>query len=140
MTVPANGKASAVSGASGVQLALAYEQIASDGLAGVRTATGSSGNYVGQTIAITPAPAAICFTDSFNRTTLGADWATSNSKGGFSPIINASTSRLQLTENSNDQATLATLQRYFPAAGNNVVVSFKQYAYPNGGGTGLTAS
>ena len=81
MTVPANGTASAVSGSAGVQLALAYEQIASDGLTGVRTATGASGNYVGQTIAITPAPAAICFTDNFNRATLGSDWATSKSKG-----------------------------------------------------------
>ena len=135
MTVPANGTASAVSGTAGVQLALAYEQIANDGLTGVRTATGASGNYVGQTIAITPAPDAICFTDNFNRAALGTDWAASNSKGGFSPIINTNTSRLQLTQNATQQATLATLQRYFPAAGNNVVVSFRQYAYPDGGGT-----
>ena len=142
MTVPANGTASAVSGSAGVQLALAYEQIASDGLTGVRTATGASGNYVGQTIAITPAPAAICFTDNFNRATLGSDWATSYSKGTFTPLVRSATvssvtyQRLQLTENATNQATLATLQRYFPAAGNNVVVSFRQYAYPNGGGTG----
>ena len=38
---------SAVAGASGVQLALAYEQVASDGLTGLRTATGASGTYVG---------------------------------------------------------------------------------------------
>lgn len=130
-------KTSAVSGASGVQLALAYEQVASDGLTGLRSATGASGTYTGQTIAITPAPAAICFSDNFNRASLGADWVTSNSKGGFNPIINTTSGnqRLELTQNANDQATLAILQRYFPAAGNNVVVSFKQYAYPNGGGT-----
>lgn len=88
-----------------------------------------------QSIALTPSPTqAVCFTDNFSRTSLGADWATSNSKGGFNPAIN--TNRLQLTQNANNQATLAVLQRYFPAAGNNVVVSFKQYAYPNGGGTG----
>jgi MSHA biogenesis protein MshQ len=127
----------AVSGSTGVQLALAYEQVASDGLTGLRTATGASGTYAGQTIAITPAPAAICFTDNFNRTSLGSDWVTSNSKGGFNPIINktGANQRLELTQNAGNQATLAILQRFFPAAGNNVVVSFKQYAYPNGGGT-----
>lgn len=137
MTVPANGTSSAVSaGGVGVQLALAYQQVASDGLTGVRTATGTSGNYVGQTIAVTPAPSAICFMDNFNRASLGPDWASSNSKGGFNPTINttASNQRLELTQNTGNQATLATLQRYFPAAGNNVVVSFKQYAYPSSSG------
>lgn len=138
MTVPTNGKANAVAAGAGIQMALAYEQIASDGLTGVRTATGTSGNYIGQTITITPAPTAICFNDNFNRASLGADWVTSNSKGGFNPIINTTgaNQRLELTQNANNQATLATLQRHFPAAGNNVVVTFKQYAYPNGGGTG----
>ncbi len=128
---------SAVAGASGVQLALAYEQVASDGLTGLRTATGASGTYVGQTIAITPAPNATCFSDDFNRASLGSDWVTSNSKGGFNPTINTTgtNKRLEMTQNAGDQATLAILQRFFPAAGNNVVVSFKQYAYPNGGGT-----
>ena len=137
MTVPPSGTTSAVSGVNGVQLALAYEQVASDGLTGLRAATGDSGNFVGQTIAITPAPVATCFSDDFNRATLGPDWVTSNSKGGFNPTINTTgaNKRLELTQNAGNQATLAILQRYFPAAGNNVVVSFKQYAYPNGGGT-----
>lgn len=128
----------AFSGSSGVRVAAAYEQVASDGLTGLRTATASNGTYVGQTIAITPAPTPICFTDNFNRASLGSNWVTSNSKGGFNPLINttAGNQRLQLTQNVNDQATLAILQRYFPAAGNIVVVSFRQYAYPNGGGTG----
>lgn len=128
----------AFSGSSGVRVATAYEQVASDGLTGLRTATASSGTYVGQTIAITPAPTPICFADNFNRASLGSNWVTSNTKGGFNPLINttAGNQRLQLTQNVNNQATLAILQRYFPAAGNIVVVSFKQYAYPNGGGTG----
>jgi len=131
-------KTSAVSGSSGVQLALAYEQIASDGLTGLRSATGASGTYAGQTIAITSAPTPICFSDGFNRPSLGSDWVTSNSKGGFNPTIitTGANQRLQLTQNVVNQATLAILQRFFPAAGNNVVVSFKQYAYPNGGGPG----
>ncbi len=125
--------ATAASGSSGVRLALAYETVASDGLTGVRTATASSGTFAGQTIALTPTPGVTCFSDDFNRAGLGTNWVTSNSKGGFNPTIN--TNRLQLTQNVNNQATLAVLQRYFPAAGNNVVVTFRQFAYPNGGGT-----
>jgi MSHA biogenesis protein MshQ len=137
MTVPANCQISAASGGGGVQLALAVEQVASDGLTGVRTATGASGNFIGQTIALTPAPTPqICFTDNFNRSALGSDWVTSNSRGGFNPIINttAGNQRLQLTQDTTYQATLAILQRYFPAAGNLVVVNFKHYAYPHSSG------
>lgn len=136
MTVPSSGQASAVAGGAGIQMAAAYEQLANSGLTGVRTATGTLGNYIGQSLAITPAGTQVCFTDNFNRASLGANWATSNSKGGFNPTINttAGNQRLQLTQNKNDQATLAVLQRLFPAAGNNVVVTYRHYAYPNGGG------
>jgi MSHA biogenesis protein MshQ len=125
---------SAASGGVGVRSAMAYEALTSDGLSGVRTAAAALGTYAVQTIALTPSPTpVVCFSDSFNRASLGSNWATSNSKGGFNPAIN--TNRLQLTQNVTNQATLAVLQRFFPAAGNNVVVTFKQYAYPNGGGT-----
>lgn len=136
MTVPSGGQTSAVSGGSGIQMAAAYEQLTSDGFTGVRTATGDSGTYIGQSLAITPAGTPVCFSDNFNRASLGANWATSNSKGGFNPAINttAGNQRLQLTQNANNQATLAVLQRLFPAAGNNVVVTYRHYAYPNGGG------
>lgn len=138
MTIPSGGQTSAVSGGSGIQMAAAYEQLTDDGFTGVRTASGANGTYIGQSLAITPAGAPVCFTDQFNRANLGADWVTSNSKGGFNPTINttAGNRRLQLTQNANDQATLAVLQRLFPAAGNNVVVRYRQYAYPNGGGAG----
>lgn len=134
MTVPANGRSSAGTTSAGVSLALAFESIANEGLTGVRTASATTGNYVGQTITLTPAPDEICFSDDFNRASLGSDWATSNSKGGFNPTINTTLGqkRLELTQNVNNQATLAVLQRYFPAAGNKVVVTFRQYAYPNG--------
>lgn len=137
MTVPSGGQTSAVAAGAGVQLAAAYEQLTNDGFTGVRTATGADGTYIGQSIAITPSGTSICFSDAFNRASLGADWVTSNSKGGFNPTINTTSGnqRLQLTQNANNQATLAVLQRLFPAAGNNVVVTFQQYAYPNGGGT-----
>lgn len=137
MTVPSGGQANAMSGSSGIQMAAAYEQLSNSGFTGVRTATGATGTYIGQSIALTPVGNQVCFADNFNRTSLGADWVTSNSKGGFNPTINttAGNQRLQLTQNANNQATLAVLQRLFPAAGNNVVVTFRQYAYPNGGGS-----
>jgi MSHA biogenesis protein MshQ len=130
---------SAVVGGVGVQAALAYEQLSTAGLTGIRSATGASGTYIGQTIALTAASTPkICFTDNFNRANLGADWATS-SKGAttFIPVIatTAGNQRLQLTSNANNEATLATLQRYFPAAGNKVTVQFNHYAY-GGGNTG----
>lgn len=136
MTVPSNGRASAVSGSSGIQMATAYEALSSAGFTGVRTAAGATGTYIGQSIALTPTGNQVCFSDDFNRASLGANWVTSNSKGGFNPTINttAGNQRLELTQNVNNQATLAVLQRLFPAAGNNVVVKFRQYAYPNGGG------
>lgn len=119
---------------SGVRARMAFESLVSDGLSGVRTASAGSGTYAAQAVALTPSPTpVVCFSDNFNRASLGSDWVTSNSKGGFNPAIN--TNRLQLTQNVTNQATLAVLQRYFPAAGNNVVVTFKQYAYPQGGGT-----
>ncbi len=134
-TMASINSAAAASGSDGVRSAMAFESLTSDGLSGVRTASASAGTFAVQSIAITPSPTpVVCFSDSFNRASLGADWATSNSKGGFNPAIN--TNRMQLTQNVTNQATLAVLQRFFPAAGNNVVVTFKQYAYPNGGGTG----
>ena len=132
MTVPSGARTNAVAGGAGVQLAFAYEQIANAGLTGVRIATGSSGNFVGQSLALTAAPAQICFTDDFNRASVGSDWVVST-KGSKAYTPNITSSRLRLTDTNGNEATLATLQRYFPASGNNVVVTYKHYAY---GGTG----
>lgn len=139
MTSPATAKTNAVSGSSGVQAALAYETLTSDGFTGTRTATGSNGTYATQTLVLTPAPSDVCFTDHFNRASLGSDWATSSMGAtSFIPVINttAGNQRLQLTSNLTYEATLAALQRYFPAAGNKVTVSFNHYAYGGGGSTG----
>ena len=133
MTVPSGGQTNAFAAGAGVQLAFAYELIANAGLTGARTATGSSGNFVGQSLALTAAPSQVCFTDNFDRASLGADWVVST-KGtnAYTPNI-ASSSRLRMTSAQGNQATLAVLQRYFPAGGNNVVVTYNHYAY---GGTG----
>ncbi|WP_175474908.1 DUF6701 domain-containing protein [Atopomonas hussainii] len=68
-----------------------------------------------------------CFNDSFDRTAPGADWALSRSSGNFSPALISN--RLRLTEAQNRQATLATLQRVFPADGNYLEVEFDYLAY-----------
>jgi MSHA biogenesis protein MshQ len=132
MTVPSGGQVNAVAGGVGVQLAFAYEQIANAGLTGVRIAIGSGGNFVGQSLALTAAPSQICFTDDFNRASVGSDWVVST-KGSKAYTPNITNSRLRLTDANGNEATLASLQRYFPASGNNVVVTYRHYAY---GGTG----
>ncbi|MCJ8168414.1 DUF6701 domain-containing protein [Atopomonas sediminilitoris] len=68
-----------------------------------------------------------CFNDSFDRSGPGADWALSRSSGNFTPSL--ITNRLRLTEAQGNQATLATLQRIFPADGNYLEVEFDYLAY-----------
>ncbi|WKY92906.1 DUF6701 domain-containing protein [Vibrio metoecus] len=71
----------------------------------------------------------ICFEDDFNRASLGQNWVSFTSAGYFTPGIVSS--RMRLTEARNDQATAATYQRIFPAAGNLVTVEFDYYAWAN---------
>ena len=131
LTIPSGGSTTA---GSGLAAGLGTSSFSSTGLSGVRTASGANANNIGQMVALTPAATASCFSDTFSRSTLGSDWSASASSGSFTPTINTTLSRLQLTQNVNSQATLATLQRLFPAAGNLVQVTFQHYAYPNGSG------
>ncbi|MEH8133779.1 DUF6701 domain-containing protein [Aeromonas veronii] len=76
----------------------------------------------------------ICETDDFSQP-LGDRWAVKQSAGGFIPSITAER-RLRMTQASTGQATSATYQRLFPAAGNLVTLTFNHYAY---GGTSTGA-
>jgi MSHA biogenesis protein MshQ len=78
-----------------------------------------------------------CFTDDFNRTTLGtADWIVDNSSGTFGdPAISGN--RLRLTDTSGSVATMATLRLAFPGAGNKITVIFDHFAYNGSGADGI---
>ncbi|QSR71289.1 DUF6701 domain-containing protein [Aeromonas jandaei] len=75
-----------------------------------------------------------CYTDDFSNP-LGDNWVVKQSAGGFIPSITAN-QRLRMTQASTGQATSATYQRLFPAAGNLVTLTFNHYAY---GGTSTGA-
>ncbi|EOU2463951.1 DUF6701 domain-containing protein [Vibrio navarrensis] len=76
-----------------------------------------------------------CFSDDFNRSSLGQNWVPFASSGNFEPRI--VDSRLRLTEAAQNQATASTFQRIFPAANNRVEVEFDYFAYGGNGADGV---
>lgn len=75
-----------------------------------------------------------CFTDDFNRSSLGQSWIPYTSSGNFTPSIISN--RMRLTEAITYQSTAVTYQRIFPAAGNLVTVEFDYYAWADLTGNG----
>lgn len=80
-------------------------------------------------------PLLSCFNDNFNRSSLNAEWVSSNQAGGFSPTI--VDGRLKITQDRRrrqQQATSVSLQRLFPTNGNYITVEFDHFAWsPNPG-------
>ncbi|MFL1405788.1 DUF6701 domain-containing protein [Marinobacter sp. M1N3S26] len=77
----------------------------------------------------------ICMNDEFSTGSLSEDWATSVSRGSFTPqVVNG---RLRMTQNVGDQATAASYQGLFPGADNLIQVEFDYYAYGGSGADGL---
>jgi MSHA biogenesis protein MshQ len=75
-----------------------------------------------------------CFTDDFNRTDIGDDWAYKVLGTSLPPsIVN---SRLRFTSATGNQATASTYQRLFPAADNLVEIEFDYFAWSSQSGTG----
>ncbi|MEO8627477.1 MAG: DUF6701 domain-containing protein [Betaproteobacteria bacterium] len=118
---------------------------------GITTKFATPVSYVvGEPYACLPpssAPAGVtCQCDSFGRSSLnpstifGANWLLSTSNGGFGipKIINPGF--LRLTDNTNDNASSATIPGIFPAAGNYISVEFKQYAYNGSGADGIAVT
>jgi MSHA biogenesis protein MshQ len=85
----------------------------------------------------------VCVCDNFGRATLNpssifnSNWLLSTSSGtfGIPKIVNQG--RLELTDNTGNNATAATVPGIFPAAGNYISVEFKQYAYNGTGADGI---
>ncbi|NAW70255.1 MSHA biogenesis protein MshQ [Vibrio sp. V26_P1S5P106] len=75
-----------------------------------------------------------CFSDDFNRSSLGQSWVPFTSSGNFTPRIVSD--RLRLTEDIGNQATAVTYQRIFPADGNLVQVELDYYAWADLTGNG----
>ena len=75
-----------------------------------------------------------CFTDDFNRTDVGDDWALKVLGSSLPPSIKEG--RLRFTSARGNQATSSTYQRLFPAADNLVELEFDYYAWSSQSGTG----
>jgi len=82
-----------------------------------------------------------CFQDSFARANgdPGTNWSIGQKYGAYLPAIVTvgAAKRFQLTDTGGAEATWATLQRTFPAAGNKVTVEFDHFAYGGTGADGL---
>lgn len=88
---------------------------------------------VGSTLVLAPRTAT-CYSDNFNRSSLGTLWTTATRNVNFTPVINSN--RLRLTKNTTGLAGAATLLKLIPGAGNKSVITFQYYGYPNTSGSG----
>lgn len=76
-----------------------------------------------------------CMNDDFGTGSLSEDWATSVSRGSFTPQVVSG--RLRMTQDVGNQATAASYQGLFPGADNLIQVEFDYYAYGGSGADGL---
>ena len=117
----------------------------------VTTAFSSGASFgVGEAYACVPpanAPAGVvCVCDNFGRpnlnpsTIFNSNWLLSTSSGSFGIPKIVNQGRLELTDNTGNNATAATVPGIFPAAGNYISVEFKQYAYSGSGADGIAVT
>lgn len=137
VTAPLNlaAQANTSGGGSGVGVAAGYQPGLTIGLSGSRSATAGNAAWVTQMIALRPA-VQNCFSDNFERTTLGSDWAVT-SRGATAYTPNITNGRMRMTSAQGNQATAATLQRLVPAEGNLLTLEFQQYAWGGNGADGI---
>lgn len=81
-----------------------------------------------------------CISDNFSGGLNATLWNVAGS--GFTPQVVSSptvpSSRLRLTDNASNRSTFAQIKRWFPAAGNMVVVEFDYFVYGGSGADGIT--
>jgi len=127
LTSKVSATTGAASGISGVAIAAGSETLSAVGPTGTRTALSTSAvNNVSMMFSLRKATQS-CFSDGFSSTLNTSDWAATVRNGTFTP--QTVSGRLRLTQNAGNQATAVTLQRMIPAAGNQVILNFKHYAY-----------
>ncbi len=82
-----------------------------------------------------------CVVDSFASGSLNpALWNTAAVSGSFVPgvVDVGGQKRIRLTQASVNQATMLQLKKWFPGAGNKIVVDFDYYVYGGNGADGVT--
>ncbi|WP_138513496.1 DUF6701 domain-containing protein [Rhodoferax bucti] len=86
------------------------------------------------------APSQTCITDNFSTGTLDTSlWNALTLSGSFTPqvVTVGSQNRLRLTDARGSEATMVQLKKWFPAAGNKVVVQFDYSVYNGTGADGV---
>jgi MSHA biogenesis protein MshQ len=79
-----------------------------------------------------------CYASDFSsQTDVDLDWATNSSQGSFGAPRIVDSGKLRFTDQSRNNATIATLLRAFPARNNFVEVEFTHYAYGGNGADGI---
>lgn len=81
-----------------------------------------------------------CIVDDFSSGTLNASlWNTVKIAGSFTPQVVSvgGQNRLRLTDANGGEATMVQLKKWFPAAGNKVIVQFDHYVYGGNGADGV---
>jgi MSHA biogenesis protein MshQ len=82
-----------------------------------------------------------CVVDNFASGSLNpALWNTAAVSGSFVPgvVDVGGQKRIRLTQASGNQATMLQLKKWFPGAGNKIVVDFDYYVYGGNGADGVT--
>ncbi|MGI2170295.1 DUF6701 domain-containing protein [Shewanella sp. MF05960] len=98
------------------------------------TYSDSERNHLNENYSFVALEPSECFTDNFDRTDVGDDWALKVLGSSLPPSIVSN--RLRFTSARGNQATSSTYQRIFPAANNLVEIEFDYFAWSSQSGTG----